>query len=124
MNDSVLGSGAPATIACRLWLVAPALDGTGGVECGGNGYAKATLPNSAGNFPASVAGAKASAGVFAFPVPTGNGWGAAVAVSTHDDSNNDLIDLVVFANIPLPPAVIGGGDTVTVNAGDYTVLVQ
>lgn len=123
MSDSVLGSGSPANVVCRLWLVAPSLNGSGGSEVAGNSYVAPVLVNNPTNFPAASAGLKASATAFVFPTATGVGWGAVVASSVHDALTNDLIDLVVYADVPLPPVVVGGGDTVHVNAGDYTITI-
>lgn len=122
MQDAIYGSGTP-TILARLWLVAPALDGTGGTECGGNGYAAAALSNNAGNFPAAVAGVKSNAAAFQFPPATGTGWGAAVAISTHDNAGV-MIDLVKFSDIGLPALLVAGGDAPLVVIGDLSSTIS
>lgn len=121
MLDSVYGSGNPATLFCRFWTVAPAIDGTGGTEVSGNGYAPASLTNNATNFPAAAAGAKANATAFTFPTLTGT-WGAIVAVTVHDASTGGtMVNEVTFADVGLPSLVPVTGDTPVVNAGDLSV---
>lgn len=121
--DGVFGSAVVATFFYRLWTVAPALDGTGGTECTGNGYAAVGVTNNQTNFPEASGGVKTNGVTVTFPAPSGTGWGAVAAVTLHDaaTAGNMYCLQTLSGNAPI---VVGGADPApTINAGDLLITI-
>lgn len=73
----------PATFYVGLMSVRPLVDGTGGTEFSGNGYARVAVTNNTTNFPNASARTKSNGTTITFPTATGN-QGTAVAVVLYD----------------------------------------
>ena len=80
----------PATVYVALYSTAPTGYGTGGTEFDSvtePGYARVAVTNSAANFPAAVAGAKATGVIITFAANSaGVNWANAVAFGIFDAS--------------------------------------
>ena len=83
----------PTTLYFGLFTTAPSQPaGTGGVECSGNSYTRATITNNGGATQWNVAASaqKTNVADITFATPTGTGWGTVVAVGIFDASGNLL----------------------------------
>jgi hypothetical protein len=102
--DHILGRTtytAPATIYAALFSVRPAVDGTGGTELAGDGYARVAVTNNATSFPAASGGSKENGVAVTFDPATAD-WNTVVCVVFMDASSSgnmllisDVISVIV-----------------------------
>ena len=72
-----------ANLYIALFTTLPGDDGLLGVEVAGAGYARATVVNNVGNWPAAVGGTKSNANAITFGSP-GAPWGTVVGFGIYD----------------------------------------
>lgn len=121
--DHIFGLAAlsvPATWKMRLWNTLLAIDGTGGTECTGTGYAAVTQTNDAANWPAASGGAKSNATAFTFSASAGADWGTINGYSLDDNAGTPEYWLIDSFTESL---VVAELDPVSVPAGniDWTL---
>lgn len=99
-----------------LWNGSPGVDGAGGAELSGNGYARAAV----GGWDAASGGSRANSVVVSFPLATGP-WGDATHFAIFDAASGG--NLIAFGSIAVPfsPA---NGQTWTLPVGELVLAVS
>jgi hypothetical protein len=124
--DHILGNSAGAwdwpssplaTVYIALYTAAPT-DAGGGTEVTGGSYARATVANTAANWPAAASGAKANGTQINFATSTAS-WGTIVAFGIFDALSGG--NLLYWGELPGSGVVIGSGQTAYFAVGDIDV---
>lgn len=97
------------TPTLRLWTSKPNVDGTGGTEVAGGGYAAQSL---SGLFAAPSEGSCTNSSAITFPT-AGASWGTVIAMSIYDATLGQL----ALIDVPLGGKLISEGDTFSIPAG-------
>ncbi len=119
--DLILGAVAytPETnVKIALFNVTPALDGTGGTEVSGSGYAEITKANNLTNFPAATGRTKSNGAAITFPAATAS-WGTVVAVVVFA---NDGTTMLLVGELTTPK-VVAVDDVVSFAVGQLSFTV-
>ena len=109
----------PGSLYLGLFTTAPDVS-AGGVECSGNGYARARFSNAPGSWAEAAAGQKTLATCVGFPVASGS-WGTVTAIGLFDASSGGNL----WAWRPVSPTfAVSSGELAVVEAGDLVVALD
>lgn len=122
MLDELYGGtafAAPGTIYVGLFTAAPT-DAGGGTEVTGGAYARASLANTSGNWPAATGTprVKANGAVLTFPSPSAN-WGTVTHFGTFDAASGG--NLLHWAALAAPKTIAGGDGAPSFAVGAITI---
>ena len=125
--DELLGSDGASIIPDPFWVgvssTAPAEDGTNFTEPSGNNYGRASVANSAANWPAASGSQKSNGTVISFLEATGDWVGGSPL--THFGIFDAVSggNLILFGSLTTPKT-IGLGDTLRFNTDELVVTAD
>lgn len=115
---------APSNVYVSLFSTAPALDGTGGTEISGGGYARATVAQGSASWNAQAGGGISGTAEYitnnaaiTFPTATAD-WGTVVAAGIYDAATSG--NLLYLCNLAVNRTVLNG-DTFTFASGNLQI---
>lgn len=109
-------SGPGTTLKFAAMRTLPGVNGAGGVELSGSGYARVSVTRNTTNFPASTLGSGiiTNGTAIQFPVPTAS-WGTIAGIAMYDDAGTTFLGAFALSQ------TIETGQQLTIPAGTLTI---